>query len=133
MALSRTFKQNVRARAQTDDDYRHRMLSEAVETLIAGDMETAKSLLQLYVNATVGFQELGRAMEMAPQSLTRMLGSEGNPRANNLCTMLEFLQREAGIELIVEVRPRGEGEDRAAYADADGEATPSGADSPASE
>ena len=80
MALSRTFKETVCARAQHDPAYRDRMLQEAVQTLVAGDMETAKSLLQLYVNATVGFQELGRAMDMAPQSLTRMLGPDGNPQ-----------------------------------------------------
>lgn len=104
MALSRTFKETVCARAQHDPAYRERMLQEAVQTLVSGDMETAKSLLQLYVNATVGFQELGKAMDMAPQSLTRMLGPDGNPRANNLCAMLAFLQEEAGIELTVETR-----------------------------
>lgn len=103
MALSRSFKETVCARAQTDSDYKHRMLQEATQTLLAGDMETAKSLFQLYVNATVGFQELGRAMNMAPQSLTRMLGPDGNPRANNLCAMLAFLQENAGIALQVNV------------------------------
>lgn len=104
MALSRTFKETVCARAQTDSDYGHRMLQEAVQNLVEGDIETAKSMLQLYVNATVGFQALGRAMDMAPQSLTRMLGPDGNPRANNLAAMLAFLQEDAGVELTVQVR-----------------------------
>ena len=108
MALSRTFKETVCARAQHDPAYRDRMLQEAVQNLVSGDMETAKSLLQLYINATVGFQELGKAMDMAPQSLTRMLGPDGNPRANNLCAMLAFLQQDAGIELTVCAR-RAEG------------------------
>jgi hypothetical protein len=103
MALSRPFKDAVVARAQSDSSYRNRMLQAAVQNLVAGELETGKSLLQLYINATVGFQELGNAMDMAPQSLTRMLGSDGNPRANNLCTMLAFLQEEAGIKLTVEV------------------------------
>jgi DNA-binding phage protein len=120
MALSRTFKETVCARAQHDPAYRDRMLQEAVHALIAGDMESAKSLLQLYVNATVGFQELGRAMEMAPQSLTRMLGPDGNPRANNLCAMLAFLQREAGVELTVDVRKTGATEHGTGYAAAGG-------------
>lgn len=122
MALSRAFKETVCARAQHDPAYRDRMLQEAVQQLIAGDMESAKSLLQLYVNATVGFQELGKAMEMAPQSLTRMLGPDGNPRANNLCAMLAFLQQHANIELTVNVRD-GSGRDGDGDHSAPGEAT----------
>lgn len=142
MALSRTFKETVCARAQHDRAYRDRMLQEAVQTLVSGDMETAKSLLQLYVNATVGFQELGKAMDMAPQSLTRMLGPDGNPRANNLCAMLAFLQKHAEVELSVDVHRTGEGPrahgpasapaDAAANADGDADAaTPADADAPA--
>lgn len=129
MALSRTFKDTVCARAQHDPAYRDRMLQEAVQALISGDMESAKSLLQLYVNATVGFQELGKAMEMAPQSLTRMLGPDGNPRANNLCAMLAFLQEQAGAELTVDVRKTGTGSNGAAYADA-GESSAAAGDEP---
>jgi DNA-binding phage protein len=116
MALSRTFKETVCARAQHDPAYRDRMLQEAVQALISGDMESAKSLLQLYVNATVGFQELGKAMEMAPQSLTRMLGPDGNPRANNLCAMLAFLQQQADVELTVDVEKTGANGGGAEYA-----------------
>jgi len=116
MALSRTFKETVCARAHYDPAYRDRMLQEAVQALISGDMESAKSLLQLYVNATVGFQELGKAMEMAPQSLTRMLGPDGNPRANNLCAMLAFLQQQADVELTVDVRKTGPDGNRPHYA-----------------
>ncbi len=127
MALSRTFKETVCARAQHDPAYRDRMLQEAVQTLVAGDMETAKSLLQLYVNATVGFQELGRAMDMAPQSLTRMLGPDGNPRANNLCAMLAFLQAHAGAEITVDVRRTRESADGGDPAPAEGGSEPVGA------
>ncbi len=128
MALSKSFKETVCARAQHDPAYRDRMLQEAVQNLVSGDMETAKSLLQLYVNATVGFQELGKAMDMAPQSLTRMLGPDGNPRANNLCAMLAFLQAQAGVELSVDVRrTRESAEGGGEPASADGGDTPVGA------
>lgn len=101
MALNRMFKETVRARALSDSEYKVNMLQEAVAAFINGDIESGKSLLHLYVNATVGFQALSKAMDMAPQSLTRMLGPDGNPRANNLCAIFAYLQEDAGVQFRV--------------------------------
>jgi len=108
MALNRMFKETVRARAQSDEAYKVNILCEAAGAFVVGDMESGKSLLHLYVNATVGFQALSKAMDMAPQSLTRMLGPEGNPRANNLCAILDYLQQDAGVRLRVTFEPAAE-------------------------
>ena len=47
-------------------------------------METGKSLLCDYVNATIGFGELGGLTDKSPKSLMRMLSPNGNPQARNL-------------------------------------------------
>ena len=49
----------VRERLQRDPSFREALLEEAVDCLLASDVETGKSLLRDYVNATIGFGELG--------------------------------------------------------------------------
>jgi hypothetical protein len=37
------------------------LLKEGIETLLAGDVDTGKSILRDYIKATVGFEQLGAA------------------------------------------------------------------------
>lgn len=101
MALTRDFKETVKARAERDPAFREAMLTEAVEQLIAGELEIGKSVLRDYINATLGFEELARATGMPPKSLMRMLGPKGNPRASNLLSVIGELQRVSGLHLAV--------------------------------
>ena len=78
MALTRDFKETVRARATRDGAFRRALLKEAIDSMLAGDIVTGKALLRDYINATVGFQRLGDDTQKSPKSLMRMLG-EGNP------------------------------------------------------
>ena len=57
MALTRDFKMAVRERLQRDPFFREALLKEAADCLLASDVETGKSLLRDYVNATIDFQE----------------------------------------------------------------------------
>ena len=54
MALTRDFKVTVRERLQRDPSFREALLEEAVNCLLSGDVETGKSLLRDYVNASIG-------------------------------------------------------------------------------
>jgi DNA-binding phage protein len=101
MALSRDFRETVKARAERDVAFREALLTEAVELLIAGDLEVGKALLRDYINATVGFEKLAKATGTPSKSLMRMLGPKGNPRASNLLTVLGKLQRVSGVHLAV--------------------------------
>jgi hypothetical protein len=42
--------------------HRDRLLTEAVEQLIAGEVEVGKAVLRDYLNATVGFEKLAKAL-----------------------------------------------------------------------
>jgi hypothetical protein len=66
-----------------------------------GDVDTGKTLLRDYVNATIGFPELARQLDKQPESLTRILSAKGNPRAENLAELLCSLQEHEGNELYV--------------------------------
>jgi len=101
MALTRDFKETVKARAARDPAFREALLIEAAEQLLAGELETGKAVLRDYINATIGFEKLAKATGTPSKSLMRMLGPKGNPRANNLLMVLGKLQRVSGIHLAV--------------------------------
>ena len=96
--------------------FREALLTEAVELLLAGDIEVGKAVLRDYINATVGFEKLAKATGTPSKSLMRMLGPNGNPRASNLLAMLGKLQRMCqrmrGLERADDALIRREGFER---------------------
>ena len=101
MPLTRDFKETVQARIERDPAFREELLKEGVECLLSGDVDTGKAILRDYINATVGFQELGGLTAKSPKSLMRMFGSGGNPQARNLFEVIGRLQEREGVRLKV--------------------------------
>jgi hypothetical protein len=99
MALTRDFKETIKARAETDEAFRSALLSEALECFLAGDAETGKAVLRDYINATIGFEALGEETGRPPKSLMRMLGPRGNPQARNLFDVIAVLQKREGLHV----------------------------------
>ncbi len=97
MPLTRDFKETIRARAGRDPKFRKELLREGIESMLAGDVDTAKTILRDYINATVGFAELAHATHIPAKSLMRMMGPSGNPRADNLFEVVSFLQHREGV------------------------------------
>lgn len=105
MTLTRDFRATVQARAQNDPAFRRALLQEGVECLLGGDVDTGKIVLRDYINATIGFEELGSRTARSAKSLMRMFGPAGNPQARNLFEVIGCLQRHEGVHL--EVRASG--------------------------
>ena len=101
MALTKSFNETVKAQLQRDDDFRRALLCEAVGCMVAGDLETGKSVLRKYINGTVGFVNLGAALEKSPKALMRMFSPTGNPQAKNLFEIVAYLQKCEGTVLEV--------------------------------
>ena len=101
MALTRNFKEMVRARAECDPAFRGELLREAIQWLLSGDLETSKAVLRDDINATLGFEELGARTRRSPKRLVRMFGPEGNPQARNLLQIIDYLQKTEGVRLEV--------------------------------
>ncbi len=99
MALTRSFKETVQARVQRDVAFREALLAEGVDAFLSGDVETGKSVLRDYINATIGFEKLATATGGSPKSLMRMFSPSGNPNARNLFGVLGELQRQSGVQL----------------------------------
>jgi len=100
MPLTRSFRETIKEQL-ADVEFRREFLREAVGNMIAGDLETAKSVLREYINGTIGFMALGQALSKSPKSLMRMLSPEGNPQARNLFEMIAYLQKFDGTVLEV--------------------------------
>ncbi len=102
MPLTRNFKETIQARIKRDPAFREELLKEGVECLLSGDVDTGKAVLRDYINATVGFQELGGLTAKSPKSLMRMFGPNGNPQALNLFEIIGCLQEREGFHLKVQ-------------------------------
>jgi DNA-binding phage protein len=101
MALTRSFKETVQVRARRDQAFREALLTEGIEALLSGDIDSGKAILRDYINATIGFGRLAELTGTESKSLMRMLGPKGNPTAKNLLSVIGHLQRTSGISLHV--------------------------------
>jgi len=97
MALTRDFKETIRARVKRDPGFRKALLREGLENFLSGDVETGKIILRDFINATVGFTKLSDVTRRSAKSLMRMLGPRGNPQARNLFEIVAFLQQAEGV------------------------------------
>ncbi|MCY3784523.1 MAG: transcriptional regulator [Chloroflexi bacterium] len=101
MPLTRDFRETVMARARRDPEFREGLLNEGIGALLNGEVDVGKALLRDYINATVGFDELGRLTGKSSKSLMRMFGPTGNPQARNLFEVINQIQRHEGVRLHV--------------------------------
>ena len=105
MPLTRDFRETVVEAAQRDPEYRCSLLTRGIGLILSGDPEDSvvgKSLVRDYINATIGFKELGLRLEKKPQSLMRMFSAKGNPRLDSLVGVLAILQEYEGIHITVD-------------------------------
>ena len=103
--LTRDFRETVKARADRDPEFRAGLYQEAVQSMLDGDLGTAKILLRDFINATVGFAQLGGRIGVPEKSLMRMFGPNGNPRAENLVAVVAALKEVCGLALTVHAAP----------------------------
>jgi len=89
----------VKARAERDPAFREALLTEAVELLLSGEVETGKAILRDYINATIGFERLGARDRNAAKKPDADARTERNPRAENLLNVISTLQQAAGLHL----------------------------------
>ena len=101
MVLTVNFRDHVKARIEADPEFRAALLQEAVQTLIEGDVSTARAVLRDFINATIGFPALAKATGIPPKSLMRMFGPKGNPTAANLSEVIRVLQKKTRVQLEV--------------------------------
>jgi DNA-binding phage protein len=100
MPLTREFKQTIMADLK-DREYRAAYLAQAIEAMHGGEFSVGKRMLRNYINATIGFEALSKAVGSPAKSLMRMLGESSNPHADKLFGILKHLQETDGLEVRV--------------------------------
>ncbi|MGB2652406.1 MAG: hypothetical protein WBA09_00055 [Candidatus Acidiferrum sp.] len=103
MGLTTDFRESVQADIRRDPEFRRGMLSEALESLLSGEVALAKEILRDYINATVGFPKLAEATKIHVKTIHQMFGPKGNPTASRLFEIIAYLQKAEGVRF--EVRP----------------------------
>ena len=103
VALTRDFRETILARARRDPEFRDGLLTEGIECLLEGEVDTGKAVLRNYINATIGFDGLAAQSNIPAKSLMRMFGPNGNPQSTNLFGIIAHIQRHEGIHLNVTV------------------------------
>ena len=91
---------HIKAKIKSDPEFREAIFEEAVQTLIEGDVSTARAVLRDFINATAT-SALAKATGIPPKSLMRMFGPGGNPTAANLSDVIRVLQKKTGVHLEV--------------------------------
>jgi DNA-binding phage protein len=103
MGLTTDFRETVQADIRRDPVFRRGMLSEALESLLSGELELAKEILRDYINATVGFPKLAAGTGIHVKTIHQMFGPKANPTASRLFEIIAYLQEAEGVRF--EVRP----------------------------
>ena len=103
MPVTRKFRTTVMERAARDARFRERLLAEAVNEWLAGDLAAGKTMLRDYINATISFEKLARELKKSSKSLHRMLGPQGNPTAESLFSIIRALQTHERVQLHVKL------------------------------
>lgn len=76
MPLTRSFKETITRRVQSDSAFAQALFDEAATLFLNGEPETARLILRDLVNATIGFEQLATATAKPSKSLHRMLFAE---------------------------------------------------------
>ena len=100
MPLTREFKETIMADLQ-DREYRAAYLAQAIEAMHGGEFSVGKRMLRNYINATIGFEALSKAVGSPAKSLMRMLGESSNPHADKLFGILKHLRETDRLEVRV--------------------------------
>jgi DNA-binding phage protein len=103
MALTRRFRDTVAARAKHDAAFRAALFEEAIQALLDGETEEAKTLLRDCINATVGFDALAYSINLPVKSVMRMVGPDGNPTLKNFGLIVSAIQIEIGMKAQAQV------------------------------
>lgn len=115
MALTVDHEETVRVRARRDPEYRECLLKEGVRCLLSGEVDVAKIVLNDYVEAIVGFEQLGAMTGKPPENLKQLLSLESDPGAGDLMEVIACVLRHEGLALqVTTVRAERDSDDRAA-------------------
>jgi DNA-binding phage protein len=101
--LTRPFSDTVHEQLRKSASFRSAYLRGTMECLVAGEIETGKTLLRDYVEGTIGFAKLSAALGRSSASLKRMFTPKANPALRSFFEVTTYLlKRDRTVLKIVD-------------------------------
>ncbi len=97
MALTKTYKETVVKRIQSDPKFARALYAEAMTAILEGETDEGLSMLRDLVHAEITFKELARQTGFGEKALHRMLSRRGNPTARSLATIVRAIRDDLGM------------------------------------
>lgn len=101
-----TYNQMIKDMVKERPEFASEMLEDAINSILAGELDDGRLLLRQYVNATIGFQALAKATGKIDRALMRSLSKSGNPTASNLFEIVRACADAQGVTVAARVLPR---------------------------
>lgn len=89
----------VQRRVGQSPVFRDAQLRDAVDRLLAGDVDAGLDALRTYIETTTGFVKVGAAVDVPPRKLLQMFSPGGELPVRTLFAVLAHLQKRAGLKL----------------------------------
>ena len=114
--LTKPYFELIRKRARRDPEFRRLMYLQAVKCLSEGDIVMGKVTIHDYIDATIGFAKLAKALKKSPIRLKRMLNNDKDTCGTDLVAVMEYLRNVEGlkVDVICKAKPSTETSDKAA-------------------
>lgn len=101
MTLTRDYKEGLIESLIDDPEFARILLAEAASTLLNGEANTARLMLQVLVDATVGFNSLAETTSISTERLREMLSAHGDPNMDLVATVFDAIRKHLGATLMV--------------------------------
>ena len=103
--LTRLYADTRRERAQREPEFGRLIFLRAVKYLSKGDLVMGMGVLHNYIDATIGFDDLGKALGKKPESLKRALENGNDPGGVDLREVIRYLRKVEGVRFKVSCKP----------------------------
>lgn len=87
--------------AKQDPEYLKELIIEVTNAFSDGDIDTGKTLLRDYLNATESLPTNAQELFQYEKSIRRMIGPRGNLTLNNFINLLGACKRRENLDLKV--------------------------------
>ena len=100
---TQSFEKVMKGLVDANPEIAHELLEDAVNAMLAGEMDDGRILLRHYVRSSIGFKELAERTGKNEKNLMRSLGPQGNPTSSNLFEIIRACADAEGVTLAAQV------------------------------
>lgn len=99
--LTRPLTSTIKEQIEESNEFRRGFLREGIACLLTGDVRAGKLILHDYIEATLGFEEIGQALGQSADAIKRQFDLESETSLESFFQVVAHLQKHAGT--VIEV------------------------------